>query len=155
MLKAHNYGFARELGIAVLWLKHQDQTKEILAKFDDPEERAALMISKIYSGPSLELFANDPAKDSRVPDIIIEPRMGVDYSGIEANIAEHGGFNVEDRNVALVVADYGDPAIAGHIIKTSVDATQLTPTIAAALGLGTRSELQAVRKEKTVALPEF
>src|SRR5208337_1669106 len=37
LLKAHNYGFARELGIAVLWLKHQDQTKEILAKFDDPE----------------------------------------------------------------------------------------------------------------------
>jgi hypothetical protein len=80
--------------------------------------------------------------------------MGADYSGIEANIAEHGGFNVEDRNVALVVADYGDPGVAGHVIKTSVDATQLTPTIAVALGLDPL-ELQAVRKEKTVALPEF
>ncbi len=154
LLKAHNYGFARELGIAVLWLKHQDQTKEILAKFDDPETRAALMISKIYSGASLLLFANDPATDSRVPDIVVEPRMGADYSGIAANIAEHGGFNVEDRNVALVVSDYGDPRIAGHVIKTSVDATQLAPTIAVALGVDPL-ELQAVRKEKTVALPEF
>jgi hypothetical protein len=80
--------------------------------------------------------------------------MGADYSGIEANIAEHGGFNVEDRNVALVVSDYGDPRIAGHVIKTSVDATQLAPTIAVALGVDPL-ELQAVRKEKTVALPEF
>jgi hypothetical protein len=152
--KANDSGFARELGIAVLWLRHQDRTKEILAKFDAPEERSALMISKIYSGASLRLFANDPRQDSRVPDIIIEPRMGVDYSGIAANIAEHGGFNVEDRNVALVVADYGNTHIAGDVIKTSVDATQLAPTIALALGVDPL-ELQAVRKEKTVALPEF
>jgi hypothetical protein len=56
--------------------------------------------------------------------------------------------------VALVVADYGDPRIAGHVIKTSVDTTQLAPTIAVALGVDPL-ELQAVRKEKTVALPEF
>ncbi|HEV3112392.1 MAG TPA: alkaline phosphatase family protein [Candidatus Binataceae bacterium] len=152
--KAGNSGFARQLGIAVLWLRHQDRTQEILSKFENPEARAALMISKIYSGPSLELFANDPAKDSRVPDIIIEPRMGVDYSGIGANIAEHGGFNIEDRNVALLVADYGNPDVAGHVLKTSVDATQLAPTIAIVLGLDPL-QLQAVRKEKTTALPEF
>jgi len=126
----------------------------MVRKFAGTEERAALAISKIYSGASLELFANDPEKDSRVPDIIIEPRMGVDYSGIEANIAEHGGFNVEDRNVALVLADYGNPRVAGHVIKTSVDATQLAPTMALALGLNPL-QLQAVRIEKTTALPEF
>jgi len=152
--KAGDSGFARQLGIAVLWLRHQDRTREMVRKFDGPEERAALAISKIYSGASLELFANDPEKDSRVPDIIIEPRMGVDYSGIEANIAEHGGFNVEDRNVALVLADYGNPRVAGHVIKTSVDATQLAPTMALALGLNPL-QLQAVRIEKTTALPEF
>jgi hypothetical protein len=80
--------------------------------------------------------------------------MGVDYSGIGANIAEHGGFNIEDRNVALLVADYGNPDVAGHVLKTSVDATQLAPTIAIVLGLDPL-QLQAVRKEKTTALPEF
>jgi Type I phosphodiesterase / nucleotide pyrophosphatase len=152
--KTGDAGFARQLGIAVLWLRHHDRTREIMHKFDDPETRAALMISRIYSGESLRLFANDPLTDSRVPDIIIEPRMGVDYSGIEANIAEHGGFNVEDVNVALLVADYGNPAIAGHVIKSPVEATQLAPTIAVALGIDPL-ELQAVRKEKTVPLPEF
>lgn len=147
-------GFARELGISVIWLKDHNRTREMLAKFDSPSARAALMISKIYSGGSLDLFANDPHADSRVPDIILEPRIGVDYSGILTNIAEHGGFNVEDRNVALVVADYGNPRIAGHLIKTSVDATQLAPTIAIALGLNPL-ELQAVRREKTFPLPEF
>ena len=56
--------------------------------------------------------------------------------------------------MALVVADYGDPRLAGHVIKTSVDATQLAPTIAIALGLNPL-ELQAVRREKTFPLPEF
>jgi hypothetical protein len=146
--------FARQLGISVLWLKHQDKTREIVRKLYDSATWSALMISNIYSGASLELFANDPARDSRVPDIIIEPRTGVDYSRILTNIAEHGGFNIEDRNVALLVADYGNPAIAGHVLKTPVDATQLAPTIAVALGLDPM-ELKAVRVEKTVPLPEF
>jgi hypothetical protein len=152
--KAGDASFARQLGIAVLWLRHQSRTRQIVKQFDEPETRAALMISNIYSGASLELFANNPLTDSRVPDIIIEPRTGVDYSGIPTNIEEHGGFNVEDRNVALVVADFGNPAIAGHVMKTSVDATQLAPTMALAFGLDPQ-ELEAVRKEKAVALPEF
>jgi hypothetical protein len=146
--------FARQLGISVLWLKHQDKTPEIVRKLYDPEVWSALRISNIYSGPSLALFANDPARDSRVPDVIIEPRTGVDYSRILTNIAEHGGFNVEDRNVALLLTDYGNPALAGQVLKTPVDATQLAPTIAVALGFDPR-ELQAVRVEKTVPLPEF
>ncbi len=152
--KAGDAAFARQLGIAVLWLRHPDRTAEMVRKFYEPETWAAMMISNIYSGPALELFANDPARDSRVPDIIIEPRTGVDYSGIAANIAEHGGFNVEDRNVALLIADWGNPSIAGHVIKTSVDATALAPTMAIALGLDPL-QLQAVRKEKTMPLPEF
>ncbi len=154
VVKAGNAAFARQLGIAVLWLRHQERTAEMVRKFYEPETWAALMISNIYSGPSLQLFANDPAADSRVPDIIIEPRGGVDYSGIASNIAEHGGFNVEDRNVVLLVADWGNPAIAGHVIKSSVDATQLAPTMALALGLDPL-QLQAVRREKTAPLPEF
>jgi arylsulfatase A-like enzyme len=154
VVKAGAAAFARQLGIAVLWLDNHDRTREIVHKLEDPETRAALMISKIYSGESLRLFSNDPLKDSRVPDIIVEPRMGVDYSGIAANIAEHGGFNVEDRNVVLLIADYGNSAMAGDVIKTSVDSTQLAPTMAIALGVDP-TELQAVRKEKTAALPEF
>ncbi len=146
--------FARQLGISVLWLRHQDKTLQIVRKLYNPEVWSALRISNIYSGASLQLFANDPARDSRVPDIIIEPRTGVDYSEILTNIAEHGGFNVEDRNVALMLVDYGNPAIAGHVLKTPVDATQLAPTIAVALGLDPM-ELEAVRVEKTAPLPEF
>jgi hypothetical protein len=146
--------FARELGISVLWLRHQDMTREMVDKLESPRTRAALLVDKIYSGTQLMLFANDPRQDSRVPDIIVEPLIGVDYSGIAANIAEHGGFNIEDRNVALVVADWGNRAIAGHVLKTPVEATQLAPSIAIALGVDPM-ELQSVRKEKTQPLPEF
>jgi len=146
--------FAHQLGISVIWLNDHSRTAEVVRRLDTPAVRKAMRISAIYSGRSLELFANDPRQDSRVPDIVIEPHMGVDYSRLITNIAEHGGLNTEDRNVALVMADYGNPAIAGHVIKTSVDTTQLAPTIAIALGLDPL-ELQSVRKEKTVALPEF
>jgi len=146
--------FAHQLGISVIWLKDQNQTAEVVHRFDSPAVRTTMRISAIYSGESLRLFANDPRQDSRVPDIVVEPHMGVDYSRLTTNVAEHGGLNVEDRNVALVVTDYGNPRIAGDVIKTSVDTTQLAPTMAIALGLNPL-ELQAVRKEKTVALPEF
>jgi Type I phosphodiesterase / nucleotide pyrophosphatase len=146
--------FAHQLGISVIWLKDQSKTAAAVKLFDNSKARAALDIAKLYYGTSMELFANNPSEDSRVPDIIVEPRMGVDYTRIMSNVAEHGGFNPEDRNVALVIADYGNPHIAGKVIKTVVETTQLAPTIALALGLNPL-ELQAVQKEKTVALPVF
>ena len=64
-------------------------------------------------------------------------------------IAEHGGFNDQDANVALLLAG---PGLEPAVIKTPVQTSQVAPTILKALGLDPKS-LQAVEKEKTSVLP--
>ena len=65
------------------------------------------------AGPLLSLPFQDPATDSRTPDIIGIARVGVIYTG-GSKIAEHGGFNEDDTHVALIVANAGLEAIRRH-----------------------------------------
>ena len=64
-------------------------------------------------------------------------------------IAEHGGFTDDDTHVALVVAK---PGLHGGSIGTSVQTTQIAPTILSLLDLKPGS-LQAVSMEHTQILP--
>ena len=95
------------------------------------------------------MFQN-PATDSRTPDIIGIARTGVIYTG-GSKIAEHGGFNEDDVHVAMFVAH---PAIDKTVISTPVATTQIAPTILKVLGLDP-NELEAVRAEGTQVLPGF
>jgi hypothetical protein len=36
-----------------------------------------LGVAEIYSGEKLKFLFNDPAKDARVPDVILQPELGV------------------------------------------------------------------------------
>ena len=50
---------------------------------------------------TLSTEINDPLRDSRTPDIIVQPVYGTIYTGASKNkLAEHGGFSFGDTSVA-------------------------------------------------------
>jgi len=107
-------------------------------------------IQEILSGDSLKLRFNDPTTDSRTPDVIVLPNLGVIYAGKSATIiAEHGGFNLDDTSVPILVAN---PKLRATAIKLPVETAQVAPTILGLLGLDPGA-LDAVRIEKTTPLP--
>ncbi len=92
----------------------------------------------------------DPAQDSRTPDIIGIAKIGTIYTG-GSKIAEHGGFNEDDTHVALIVSH---PDLRQASINAAVASTQVAPTILKVLGLDP-NELDGVRQEGTPLLPDF
>jgi len=95
------------------------------------------------------MFA-DPTSDPRMPDIVIQPNLGVIYvEPDDGFIEEHGGFTDEDTHVALLVSL---PDFLPREIKSPVRTAQIAPTILEQLGLNPKS-LEAVVKEMTPTLP--
>ena len=74
--------------------------------------------------------------------------MGIVYAG-PTKLAEHGGMNTGDRHVLMVVSGPGIPV---QVESTSVETTQVAPTILALLGLNPNA-LTAVQIEGTQVLP--
>jgi hypothetical protein len=100
-------------------------------------------------GAELTLRFNDPAKDSRSPDIIVQPVYGTIYTGSTSKNAEHGGFSFGDTNVGLIVSN---PAFSARVLKTPVATSQVAATILQSLGLDPNA-LKSVRIERTETLP--
>ncbi len=132
--------------VGLLWLTDSTQTTSVVQSL--AANQTAAGIQKIFSGESLKQFFNDPATDSRTPDIIVQVNQGVIYTS-GSKIAEHGGFGVDDTNVALLVSN---PLLVPGTIKSPVQTTQIAPTILQTLGLDPTT-LQAVQIEKTQPLP--
>jgi hypothetical protein len=146
-LPGHPLAQATEDDIALLWLSDQRRTTEAAAALLRQQE--ALGASKIYAVQVLELPFNSPDADPRVPDLIVQPNLGVIYTSSTKKIAEHGGFSDDDTNVALLVSGKG---LRGQTLKTPVQTAQIAPTILGVLGLDPTA-LQAVRREQTPVLP--
>jgi arylsulfatase A-like enzyme len=72
------------------------------------------------------------------------------YTGGKSKIAEHGGAGAQDRNVPILIS--GPGVEHGRSNPTPVETTQIAPTVLTVLGLNP-SELQAVTREHTAALP--
>jgi arylsulfatase A-like enzyme len=102
-------------------------------------------------GAELKLKFNDPLKDNRTPDVIVQPIYGTIYTTSTAKNAEHGGLSFGDTNVGLIVSN---PGLKASVVKTPVVTSQVAPTILHALGLDPQS-LKSVRVEKTVVLPDL
>lgn len=136
--------------VALIWLQDQSATKAIVDNLSaNHSAESDLSIGEILSAEALKLRFQDPLHDSRSPDIIVTPNVGVIYSLSKKKIAEHGGFAEDDVHVALIVSN---PHIEGDTINTGVQTTQIAPTILRALGLDPQ-ELDGVRLEGTEALP--
>jgi Type I phosphodiesterase / nucleotide pyrophosphatase len=97
-------------------------------------------VKKVYAGREAARLIGVPYLDPRVPDVIGIAEHGVVYTGGTAKIAEHGGDDLQDRNVPVLV--FADP----------VETTQVAPSILALLGLNPNA-LDAVRIEHTHVLP--
>ena len=131
----------------MLWLGDQTQTTADVLTLAANESIYGQ--GEIFAGPNLDLVFNDPLVDSRTPDIIVAPNVGVIYTGGKAKVAEHGGFANDDRNVMLLVSN---PAMQGSTYTSQVETRQIAPTVLKALGLDP-TQLQAVQQEGTVELP--
>jgi hypothetical protein len=130
-----------------MWLTDQSQTTADVATL--AASRALFGGGEIFGGNSLKLTFSDPAFDSRTPDIVVAPNVGVVYTGGTKKVSEHGGFANDDRNVLLIVSNlnYSPSTYTG-----AVETRQVAPTVLQALGYDP-SALQAVQKEGTEVLP--
>ena len=89
-----------------------------------------------------------PSDNGHYPDVFGKVQVGIVYSG-PTKIAEHGGMNTGDTHVLMVVSGPGIPV---RVESTSVETTQVAPTILALLGLNPNA-LTAVQIEGTQVLP--
>jgi hypothetical protein len=140
-------GLVQDDDVALIWLKQQSDTPQAVDYLN--KNARALFIDEVMAGDDLKLKFNDPARDSRTPDIIVQPVYGTIYTGSSKKIAEHGGFSFGDTNVGLIVAN---PRLHADVIKTPVATSQVAPTILEALGIDPDA-LESVRVEHTQALP--
>jgi hypothetical protein len=138
---------ADEDDVSLLWLTDQSQTSAAVATLSTNENFFGQ--GEIFSGPSLTLQFSDPLTDSRTPDIIVAPNVGVIYTGGKKKVAEHGGFAYDDRNVLLIVSN---PKYKAATFVDQVETRQIAPTIVKALGLDPNL-LSAVKAEHTETLP--
>lgn len=139
--------------IGLIYLKDATKTNAVA---DALRARAAEAgILKVYHGEQLKLILPSPETDPRMPDILIQPTLGVFYADNpdstagKALLAEHGGMLDEDVNVPLLVSFAGAP---GTVSRAPVFTHQVAPTILAALGLDP-ALLKGVQIEGTPVLP--
>jgi len=140
-------GFVMDDDIALIWLQDQSQTAAVQAYLN--KNASALFIDEVMAGNELKLKFNDPAFDSRTPDLIVQPVYGTIYTSSTKKNAEHGGFSFGDTNVGLIVSN---PHLHWQVIKTPVATSQVGVTILKALGLDPKA-LRSVRVEHTAELP--
>jgi hypothetical protein len=141
-------GWVQDDDIGLIWLPDQSKTK-LVADYLNKNAKA-LYIDEVMSGEELKLKFRDPLKDSRTPDIIVQPVYGTVYTGATKNkVAEHGGFSFGDTNVGLIVSNR---ALAPQVVKTPVLSSQVAATILKSLGIDP-GKLESVRKEGIPVLP--
>ncbi len=140
-------GFVQDDDIALIWLQDQSKTKTAIDYLNANAQ--TLFIDEVLGGDELKLKFNDPAHDSRVPDIIVQPIYGTVYTGSTAKNAEHGGMSFGDTNVGLIVSN---PRLPSVVLKTPVATSQVAPTILQALDIETEA-LKSVVVEHTAVLP--
>jgi hypothetical protein len=143
-------GFVQDDDIALIWLQGQNIANQQVADYLNTNANA-LFIDEVLGGAELTLKFNDPAKDNRTPDIIVQPVYGTIYTTSSSKNQEHGGFSFGDTNVGLIVSN---PAFRAKVVKTPVATSQVAPTILHALGLDPQS-LHSVKVEGTDLLPEL
>ena len=144
---------ALEDDVGMLWLKDHTPygVSLALAALQNNAAKIGADGGEFYSGASLGLMFDVSHQDSRTPDIIVAPNVGVIYTGGKKKVAEHGGFAHDDTNVIMLVSN---PSYSAHSINAIVQTAQVAPTILSILGLNPQA-LIAVQNEGTTVLPGF
>jgi hypothetical protein len=105
-------------------------------------------LAQIWAGADAASFFGVPVDNGRYPDVFGKVQEGIVYAK-PTKLAEHGGMNVGDRHVLMIVSGAG---ISARVVSDSVETTQVAPTILALLGLNP-NQLTAVQAEGTQVLP--
>src|SRR5215469_540162 len=105
-------------------------------------------LAQIWAGAEAANFFGVPVDNGKYPDVFGKVQEGIVYSG-PTKLAEHGGMNIGDLHVLMVVSG---PGIPDQVVSTPVETTQVAPTILALLGLNPNA-LTAVQIEGTQVLP--
>ena len=133
--------------ISQIWLSDSSKTADAVETLK--ANAATAGISQIFYGASITNNYYSSATASRTPDIIVQPNVGVVYTGSNKKQAEHGGFAHDDTNVMLLVSN---PSMAQNTNYQFVETKQVAPTILKFLGLDPNA-LDAVKMEGTAVLP--
>ena len=141
-------GLVQDDDIALIWLQGQDVTGQQATDYLNVNA-VALFIEEVMGGNELTLKFNDPASDSRTPDVIVQPIYGTTYTGSTHKNLEHGGFSFGDTNVGLIVSN---PVFSATVLKTPVATSQVAASILKELGVNPNA-LHSVQVEKTEVLP--
>ncbi len=143
--------------VSLLWLDRSARVSDAVYALE-VSGTAGIGLGQLFYGPSLAALFDTPGVpvqfggqggDPRTPDIIVQPNVGVVYTGSSKKQSEHGGFAQDDTNVMLLVSQ---PHLHAKTITSFVETAQVAPTILRLLGLDPES-LDAVRKEGTPVLP--
>jgi hypothetical protein len=143
---------ATEDDVSVLWLKKGVPVQKAVDILEADATEIGLG-EILYGGtlaPNYNVGGLEPGQDSRTPDIIVTPNIGVTYSGSTAMIGDHGGFAHDDTNVMLLVAN---PSFTAQTVSSETATVQVAPTMLKALGMNPEL-LDAVKTEGTAVLPE-
>ncbi len=137
--------------VSLLWLAPNSDVQTAVDLLESHATKIGL--GQLYYGRSLQSMLDlpglPPEGDSRTPDIIVTPNVGVIYTGSAKKQEEHGGFAHDDTNVMLLLAN---PSLTAKTVTAEVQTAQVAPTILKVLGLNP-SLLEAVAKEGTPVLP--
>jgi hypothetical protein len=134
--------------VAMIWLSDAGKTDAVVKAYGD--RAGAIGVANIYSGARMSLTMNAAAKDTRMPDIILQPEAGVLWGPPDdKSIAGYGGMLDEDTHVALLVSG---AQLTGRYDPTWVPTTQVAPLLLRALGME-KFDLQALHMEHSPALP--
>jgi hypothetical protein len=143
--------------VSMLWLNTSCTASSVVDMLEtqSPATNNIAGIGQIFWGSAITQLFNapglPPTGDSRTPDILVTPNIGVTYSGSSKKQAEHGGFSHDDTNVMLIVSN---PGLTPSTVTVPTTNTSVAPTILKVLGLNP-SSLQAVQIQGTPVLPLF
>lgn len=143
--------------VSMLWLNNTCTAADVAGMLESqsPATSNIAGIGEIFSGPGITLLFNTPGtgagENSRAPDLLITPNIGVTYSGSSKKLAEHGGFAHDDTNVMMLLSN---PGLSATTFTIPVQTMEVAPTILKVLGLNPQS-LQSVQQEGTETLPGF
>jgi hypothetical protein len=137
--------------VSLLWLSPGSDTVTVVNLLE--ENAHSIGLGQIYYEESLRSMLDQPGLppdgDSRTPDIIVTPNVGVIYTSSSKKQDEHGAFAHDDTNVMLLLSH---PSLKAKLVTGEVQTAQVAPTILQALGLNP-DRLDAVRAEGTSVLP--
>jgi hypothetical protein len=133
---------------AMLWLRNTAMSNHAAKALSKAAPQ--LGIQDIYWGTRLALTLNSSAKDSRMPDIVLQPRAGVIWASADGkSLMSFGGAADQDTHVALMISG---AQLTGRSDPTYVPTTQLAPLLLRALGME-KFDLRALHLEHSPALP--